>query len=58
MSSPTISAASAEVRAHATRRARRAVRRWQMWGFPLTLLAIGSLAGLAVAVVLIAGGGI
>ena len=53
-----MTAASAEVRAHATRRARRAVRRWQMWGFPLTLLAIGSLAGLAVAVVLIAGGGI
>lgn len=43
-------AASPEVRAEATRRAKRRVRRWHAIGFPLALLAIGLLAGAVLAV--------
>lgn len=43
-------AASPEVRAEATRRAKRRVRRWHAIGLPLALLAISLLAGAVLAV--------
>lgn len=50
--------ASAEVRSHTSRVKKSAVRRWRVWGFPLTLLAIGSLAGLALVTLTTAMGGL
>ena len=49
---------SAEVRAESRRRHRRAATRWRHIGWPLTVLAIGLLAGLALVALTAAMGGL
>lgn len=52
-----MTAQSAEVRAESRRRHRRAATRWRHIGWPLTVLAIGLLAGLALVALTTAMGG-
>lgn len=47
MTARTMPPASADVRAEASRRARRSRVRWRVLGFPIVLLAVGLLACLA-----------
>ena len=53
-----MTAPSAEVRAESRRRHRRARARWRHIGWPLTVLAIGLLAGLALVALTTAMGGL
>ena len=53
-----MTAPSAEVRAESRRRHRHAATRWRHIGWPLTVLAIGLLAGLALVALTTAMGGL